>query len=256
MINLLQATYYGSLQFSCAVWPLLESDVGNRFARHIAQAIQDIYGLKDYDGKMKHSYRKLFGMTGLNFPNHTQAKMILCFANRLLYKHQESPVRLRHKLLKILALQVFGKEKTFDGLSSYNRRILQSVNKCSIIIKKPRGSSPFFPGNVPNIFRKLPSVLLPEWGTPQFNRLAKVHFKYKCPHRMTLSEDKCVNCIEKKDLRHKLRGALSNLLIVNNSYDFSVFNLTAENVLGITPIHIRSRINRSFLAALGSFIKL
>ena len=256
LINLIQSTYYGSLQFSCAVWPVLESDNGNRLARHIAQAIQDIYGLGEVDEeKMKHSYRKLFGMTGLSFPNHTQAKMIVCFANRLLYKVKESPKRLRQKLLNILAIKVFGKEKNFEELSPFNRRILLSVNKCEIIIKKPRGSSPFFPGNVPLIFRKLPAILLPEWGSPQFNRLAKVHFKYKCPHRMSLSVDKCVNCLEQKELSLYLKGYLSNLLIKNDANDFSVFDLTAENVRGIVPIHIKTRINRSFLSAISPFIK-
>ena len=256
LINLIQATYYGSLQFSCAVWPVLDSDDGNKLARHIGQAIQDVYGMGDLDeDKQKHSYRKLFGMTGLSSPHHTQQKMILGFANRIIVKVDESPAGLRQKLLDRIFVHAYGNEKAFEDFPTHRRRVLQSVNKCKILVKRPRGSGPFFPGNVPVVFRKIPKVLTADFGNMHFNRLIKVHFKYACPHRMNVTSDKCVNCKEKSDLKLKIQNELGNLVIKDREYSFSINGCMLDNILGLTPIHVQTRLNRTISAVIGKFIK-
>ena len=113
LINLISSTFYGNMQFAITVWPNINPALGNKLASYVAEAICDVYGLGLFDdAKQKHSYRKLFCMTGLMAPRHTQAKLICGFSNRLLYAKSASK-ELREILISRIQIRLFDRNYEF-----------------------------------------------------------------------------------------------------------------------------------------------
>ena len=71
-------------------------------------------------------------------------------------------------------------------------------------------------------FKHIAKSVKGEIGTPSFNRIAKIHFKYKCPHRQGKNNNKCVQCVEIHRTRHLCTKAIIGAVIKTHDYSFSL----------------------------------
>ena len=61
-----------------------------------------------------------------------------------------------------------------------------------------------------------------ELCTPAFNRMVKVFFKYKCPHRQGKNPNSCVQCVEIDKGKHTIKRSITNPVYKHREYEFSL----------------------------------
>ena len=222
LIGFINSTYYGNMQYAIEVIPNIKPKIGNAYAFSISQAISDVYGLPNKnEDNMRHSYRKLFSMSGLSSPIATQHKLIACFANRNISK-------TGHPDLKTRTLSVF-RVRTLTGalikyelMDHYSYQRLMSMNLIKLEVYKPIKTNNYYPYNLQIPFKHLPQSVKTELGTPGFNRLVKVFYKYSCPHRQGKNENKCPQCKEVYKIKQKTKTVIIDGLYKNKEYEFSL----------------------------------
>ena len=73
-------------------------------------------------------------------------------------------------------------------------------------------------------FKLLPGIVKTEICTPSFNRIVKIYFKYKCPHRQGKNGNQCVQCIELDKSKHQAKRIVNDAIIKQSEYAFSLLN--------------------------------
>ena len=107
-------------------------------------------------------------------------------------------------------------------MDHYSFQRLMSIGLLSLEVYQPRTINKFYPHNMAIAFKHLSNHVKTEICTPAFNRMAKIHFKYKCPHRQGKNNNQCVQCIEIHRTRHRCKKALLNAVIKTHEYSFSL----------------------------------
>ena len=233
LIGFVNSTYYGNMQYAMEVMPNISHQDGNKFAFAISLAICDIYGLPCHiEQNMRHSYRQLFSKAGLQSPFHTQNKLIACFANRNLLALNECN-ELKVATEEVLRVRTqTGALLKFNLMDQYSYQRLMSINLISLEVYQPRVQNKFYPHNMAIPFKILPNIVKAEIGTPSFNRMVKIYFKYKCPHRQGKNSNKCVQCVEIDKSKHQVKKTITNAVVKNAEYAFSIIDLMKSEGTG------------------------
>lgn len=228
LIGFVNSTYYGNMQYAMEVMPNISNSDGNKYAFAISLAICDIYGLPCHiEQNMRHSYRQLFSKAGLQSPFHTQNKLILCFANRMLSARSETD-ELRLATEKVLRVRTkTGALLKFNLMDPYSFQRLMSINLLSLEIYQPRTQNKFYPHNLALPFKLLSNVVKTEICTPAFNRMVKIYFKYKCPHRQGKNGNQCVQCVEIDKSKHHSKRIVMDAIIKHTDCAFSLLHVMA-----------------------------
>ena len=233
LITFINSTFYGNMQYSMEVWPNITPNVGNKFAFSISRAICDIYGLPSHtENNSRHSYRQLFSLAGLQSPFNTQNKLILSFANRNLQSsNPQNELRVATESVLRVRTQV-GALLKFHLMDLYSYQRLMSLGLLALEVYQPRVQNKFYPHNLHIPFKLLPSYVKMELCTPSFNRMVKVYFKYRCPHRQGKNPNQCVQCVEVDHGKHSIKKVICDPIFRQNPYEFSIIHeLQSEGIV-------------------------
>ena len=244
LLNLVNSLYFGQFNFSAEVWPRMDEHQSNRIAAEMTKVILDIYGLPIVrSNQKKYSYMELFTMTGLPSPINVQDRSILNFASSIL-----SSKNPNEQLLETLlnSIKFHSKNHIFDynHFTLYQKRVLMSLRLLKIHILLPKHIITF-PGNMKKPLKNLPHDVGAHFGNKykSFNRICKIHFKYKCPHRDGLSPTQCKNCIEKQKIKTYVckylpSTAYRRFSIFYYANTFSIYNLPLREHINSTIINV------------------